>query len=362
MKPRGNPLGSTQILDKDLETRNLVRPHISIESHISNLYDAKVHVVSKDYERYNLTKNSVLERMQCSHGLVAAILQAYNGHQHLSLQPDDIWLTIVQGVCHHIKLKKYNNFVKRKAIDISTEAVLSVDPDTKCLVGDWSNCINQLMKAADKQMKKTTLPSLLECEFSTTIQSSQIASRIALLDYSQDCCSYNLGIYCGIPKVTLEGTSDDWLLIQKKMDSLRPIFPDLEFWFDRIEKIVSKLIETYNGKVDQEFWKGIAREEYGCGGPPELTGWVTSFFPYDSSGEIVNNWLDEYRLPSGRNIIPFKVESGQKKKLISGFLGVHQEVLKDEEVVVSPVIGWAVIDDELPPSECPEKVQQTCFW
>ncbi|CAG8845942.1 33918_t:CDS:2, partial [Racocetra persica] len=164
-------------------------------------------------------------------------------------------------------------FVKRKEIDISTEGVLSVDPDTKCLVGNWSNCISQLLIAANKQTKKTDLPSLLEAKFSTTMQSSFIASKITLLDNSQDRCSYNLGSYC----------------------------------------------------VDQEFWKGIAREEYGCGGLPELTGWVTSLFPYDSSDEVVNNWLDEYRLPSGRVAIPFNVESGQKKKFISGFLAVHQE-------------------------------------
>ncbi|CAG8789137.1 6912_t:CDS:2 [Dentiscutata erythropus] len=364
LKPRGIPLGSTQILGNNLRADKLVRPHIPIRSHISNLYnESKVHVVSTDFERNNLTDNSVLERMQCNHGLVAAILQAYNGHQHLCLSPDDIWLVIVQGVCHHIKLNpgtSRNSFIKPKEIDIYTETVLSVDPETKCLVGNWPNCISQLVKAADKQMKRTNLPSLLQCNFSTTTTSSVIASRLALLDNTKNSCSYNLGIFCGIPKVTLKGSSDDWVLIQKKLDALRPLFPELDFWFNRVGKVVSKLIETYNGEVDQKFWKSIAKEEYGCGGPPELTGWVTSFFPYDSSGEIVKKWLDESLLPSGRVTIPFKVESGERKKFISGFLAVHQEVLKesDDEVVVNPVIGWAVIDDETSPSENPEIVRQ----
>jgi hypothetical protein len=36
------------------------------------------------------------------HGLAAAIFHAYNNHQHLILTPDDIWLTIAQGVSQHI--------------------------------------------------------------------------------------------------------------------------------------------------------------------------------------------------------------------------------------------------------------------
>ncbi|CAG8767276.1 6808_t:CDS:1, partial [Acaulospora colombiana] len=98
----------------------------------------------------------------------------------------------------------------------------------------------------------------------------------------------------------------------------------------------------------EDFWRGIAREDYGCGGPPNLTGWVTRFFPYDSSGNVVDNWIDEGKLPEGIVYIPFDVESGQKMKFVAGYLGVNQEVIEnsDGEVVVSPVIGWAVIDEE----------------
>ena len=44
----------------------------------------------------------MLEYTQTSHGLAAAIFHAYNKHQHLLLTPDDIWLTIAQGVSQHI--------------------------------------------------------------------------------------------------------------------------------------------------------------------------------------------------------------------------------------------------------------------
>ncbi|CAG8450360.1 9272_t:CDS:1 [Diversispora eburnea] len=342
---------STQTLNKNITPDKRVRPLIPLKTHLSNLLDrTKIHAVSLDYEYNSTSKNLVLERMQCRHGLVAAILQAYNGHQHLLLSPDDIWLTISQGISQHIYFstdKCKDRFYKKKRITIFNESILSVDPETKCLVGDWPECIRQFITSTDKQIKKLELQSLLNCNFSTSTQSSIISSRVVLLNSASNYYPYNIHVFCGIPKVTLTGTLNDWLCIQEKLVQLRKFSLGLNPWFDLLDPIISKFIETYRGEVDEEFWKGIAREDYGCGGPPELTGWVTAFFPYDSFGNVIDDWLDEAKLPEGRVYIPFDVESGQKMKFVSGFLGVNQRVIEnsDGEVVVSPLIGWAVIDE-----------------
>ncbi|CAG8603429.1 167_t:CDS:1, partial [Ambispora leptoticha] len=39
-----------------------------------------------------------------THGFVAAIHEANKPHKHLRLKPDDVWLTIAQGVNQHINL------------------------------------------------------------------------------------------------------------------------------------------------------------------------------------------------------------------------------------------------------------------
>ncbi|CAG8764923.1 16665_t:CDS:1, partial [Acaulospora colombiana] len=234
-----NSTCSTQILNKNLKGDKFVRPHIPIKTHLLNLYnEAKVHAVSLDYEYNSTSKKLVLERMQCNNGLVAAILQAYNGHQHLRLIPDDIWFTIAQGVSHHINLNAdtyKDRFVKRKSIVIYNECILSIDPKTKCLVGDWPECIRQLLEAADKQIKKVELQSSLECDFSTSSQNTIIPSRVVLLDTFKRCSSFQFNVFCGIPKVTLEGTLNDWISIKEKLVQLRQFFPDLEFWLDPLE-------------------------------------------------------------------------------------------------------------------------------
>src|SRR6266542_6773522 len=94
---------STHILTKEIELKNNFDEHISIKDRISKIFrDTKVHTISVDHDETPLSKKSLLKYPMTSHGLAAAILHAYNNHQHLRLSPDDVWLTIAQGVSHHI--------------------------------------------------------------------------------------------------------------------------------------------------------------------------------------------------------------------------------------------------------------------
>ncbi|CAG8705173.1 16058_t:CDS:1, partial [Gigaspora rosea] len=99
---------------------------------------------------------------------------------------------------------------------------------------------------------------------------------------------------------------------------------------------------TYRGEVDEDFWGRILRidEVFGSGGGTYISGWLTNFFPYCGNNMRVEN------IPDGIVGVPFTLD-GEKLKFIAGFIGAHQEVLEDSdgESVVSPVIGWSVVDD-----------------
>src|SRR4051812_30507626 len=103
---------STQILNSKLKPDNRVKAHIPIETQITRLFENEmVHAVSVDYEKSPFVNKTVLENVQCSHGFIATVLEAYNQHQHLRITPDDVWLTIAQGVSQHINLneRKYKH-------------------------------------------------------------------------------------------------------------------------------------------------------------------------------------------------------------------------------------------------------------
>jgi len=51
------------------------------------------------------------------------------------------------------------------------------------------------------------------------------------------------------------GTLEDWKQLLDQIKGLR--IYGLNWWTDEMEAIFEKIIDTYNGKVDNEFWKFI---------------------------------------------------------------------------------------------------------
>ncbi|CAB4390980.1 unnamed protein product [Rhizophagus irregularis] len=123
----------------------------------------------------------------------------------------------------------------------------------------------------------------------------------------------------------------------------------MDFWLDRLDPVVWKLVETYKGEIDEKFWATIAsRQQYGSGYNGDIDGWMMAFFPYAKDGKKVTyNSLIPSDIPTGRVEVPFTTDTGFYLKLVAGFLGAQQYALENSnELVVSPVIGWFVIDDK----------------
>src|SRR5207248_7572161 len=94
-----------------------------------------------------------------SHGLAAAILHAYNNQQHLRLTPDDIWLTIAQGISHHINYnaEKFRSRIadhegeNKKEISIFAGDILHYR--NSHLEGDWPEVVNRLFVKTAQAVK-----------------------------------------------------------------------------------------------------------------------------------------------------------------------------------------------------------------
>lgn len=356
---------STQVLNPKLKPDNQIKALIPIETQIARLFENEmVHAVSVDYEYSPYLNKTVLENVQCGHGFIASVLEAYNRHQHLRITPDDVWLTIAQGVSRHINLneEKYNHLFaqskrRRSQISINASGIFDKERWSKRIVGNWPECVRLLTDVAEKQMEKIDLVKLLECDYSTSTTTSITASRIVLLNPFLNNSQTNIDWTCGIPKITLEGKLEDWKRIQDKIKTLRELPLDLDFWLNRLEPIIWQLVDTYRGNINERFWKRIAHELSGTCCVPQttstLSGWITAFLPYDRHGKkIEGSLINECDLPDGKVVIPFNVKGGPSLKLVSGFLGVRQDVEQNGELVVSPVIGWAVVEDSSKTKSC----------
>lgn len=95
-------------------------------------------------------------------------------------------------------------------------------------------------------------------------------------------------ILCGIPKITLEGTKEDWEDIYLRLDKLKS-WPshDLERWYEMLKPVL--FVAEFEGEIDRRFWSQIVKKDgYGCG-TEYISGWIIAFCPFKESGTRVTD-------------------------------------------------------------------------
>ncbi|CAG8557789.1 4466_t:CDS:2 [Ambispora leptoticha] len=146
-----------------------------------------------------------------THGFVAAIHQASSTS---SSKPDDVWLTIAQGVSHHIN-STLKDFVVI-LLNMKENKVITI------FIGEVLEYINNILEDAVKKY-----------------------------------FSYMVKLQCGISKV-------DFGRVSKRLDSYPRkscnIGPDMDFWLDRLKPVIWKLVDTSRGEIDEEFWSKVFRQ------------------------------------------------------------------------------------------------------
>ena len=85
---------------------------------------------------------------------------------------------------------------------------------------------------------------------------------------------FDMMTFCGIPAVEMIGTEEDWNKLTSKLKVLRTLLETVENdlglqseWWDLVEKVFHKLLETYQGRPDEEWWSHILDygKSYGSG-------------------------------------------------------------------------------------------------
>lgn len=96
---------------------------------------------------------------------------------------------------------------------------------------------------------------------------------------------YFMGITCGIPTVTLEGTKADWERIVKRLDRLYELGDEPSAWANMLYPILRRFVSAFDGKPDTAFWKHVVyRQEEYCG-QDDLNGWLTAFCVWTNAGK-----------------------------------------------------------------------------
>ena len=312
---------------------------------------------------------------QSCHPLIDAVATAFRSHRPLILSPDSIWMVIQQGFSHHVA--ENSAALRSRLVQHEGKRELSARLSTFDLAGfetAISGFSDQIRSASDPVLHETLL-----CDFSTTTPTIRTASEVVLMDCYSTYFDYILMCVCGIPRITVTGTREDWERIRARIEVLATY--ELEWWVDRLRPILDEFLHTVSGQPDRSFWQAIykPRKAYGS---TSVTGWIADLFPYLNDppqrrrnhifNHVRKDWsvtvengvqtrggfgdpeaakgVGQDSFPSGLSSVPVKLKlpggSFEKVDLVAGFLAVQQ----DPDLALSPVISWAVTE---PPPEKP---------
>lgn len=214
--------------------------------------------------------------------LVHAVHVAFATHRPLVLAPDDVWLTILQGVAQHVARNAEKLRHRFVAHDGKAEIEIERDdlhPANHPTAGDWSTVPTELTAKVLERSSETARG--LRATFTTTERASRFAMDVALLDALQSYFSYSVSSLCGIPEITLLGTPDDWDDIVRRAEALAGL--GLEAWLAPLGRVLAQFARASRGDVDRAFWDAMYKPA-GASGGDRVLGWLNVLFPYLREG------------------------------------------------------------------------------
>lgn len=342
--------------EKLLITRNYDDLYKSLILSDVNMYPHQVEKGSIDFPFNIIAKSQAPDNLVSFgyHSFFNGMYQAYADHRPFVISPDMIWLLISQGFAKHISAnsellrKDFVNFDGKLSLIVRNDSLRLNSP-----ASSWENIFPEFTKQIAEHTG-TDLINTLTSDYSTTTPVEKIASEITMMEAMEPYFEFIvMSIICGIPEITLKGTTEDWQAIYDKTKKLEEY--DLKWWTDELEPILNEFIRTSQGEIDREFWMNMfkyhSQKQYGA--PNIIDGWVVKFFPYDKDGKR----NDLKQLEGGGNLpeeivkvdLEFIESIGDSIRttpleLWAGFIGLEQN---SGDFTLTPKIGWMIREKDI---------------
>jgi hypothetical protein len=300
---------------------------------------------------------------------------AFAKHLPLVISPDDVWLCLVQGLGIHLSLASDE---MRGAV-VAHEGKLKIEVSRDDFVrgspaNDWTGVFNEFCEQLHQHLGPKT--DVLAGAFSTTGTVEKAVAQIALMSAVQDYFDFSLMTLCGIRRISLLGTSDDWKSLRRRAQLFAEF--GLASWTAALLPVLDQFVAAASGRVDQSFWRCFYKWNEASGGDV-VSGWINVLFPYTVAFDpldliaradphalveqlkrlrgrhVANRHASQTvctagvgprdaQFPSGLCQVPLWWHyHGQDIEIdvVGGFLGVSQD---QQTLAVRPAIGWAVCE------------------
>ncbi len=290
----------------------------------------------------NVPSHPDLAEANVPHGLLAALLYAYNYHADIVLTPDDVWITIMYELSRYIKENAEG--LREKFVSHQGKEEIAISASGSIADADWGDVLKQFRRGLTERVKDDFAKKCV-CDFSTTKEVELNVSIASLM------CSmgeyFNFVCYgCGIRNVYFTGTLADWLRLRTKVANLKHYVED-KTWIDSLLFIVEQFAETYRGRVNLDFWNKMVDKVNGVnpstGGVSTtldmFTGWILNLM-HSCSTKI---WLRNFPETTFQVPVKYVEASGNKLDLtfVAGFSG-----LRYKQEAFRPQMSYAIVEGE----------------
>lgn len=323
---------------------------VKVERVHNSMFSKGKHEILQSNEKYsfekyeNIFQTSLNDGSYVVHnGFVNTCCQAYNRHHKLVIRPEDVWLAIQTQFAFYVNARSEE--LRTRFVNHSSKQKLEIrasDFGTNN-IGKLSTKMVEKMKSylKDENLQKWVLPS-----FTTTTNDDIIVFSMTMMGTLKEYFSYGFQLMCGLPQVTLLGTSDDWKDIRSRADYLLKFENkqgNMALWHKKLIPVLEKFVETSQGKPDLEWWNSICAIQGGGSGPRYLEGWITAFTVFKDDGE----WVGTSRIDTSNiasTCVHFEMEidiAGGVKRKATGFVGHLCTEVKNKDTLI-PKMDWAI--------------------
>lgn len=210
------------------------------------------------------------------------VARAYAAHNSIEINPDDIWLTILNGIRLHVKNNR--DSLKDRFVSPGADTAIEIRNDSLLLnitYEKWHGVIADLFDSLQEKIPVET-GEPLNVKFSTTSPIDYNISRSLVMAVASEYYTYTWAVACGIPQIKVNGTKLDWSLLKDSFNKLASRL-NLEWWVKELNPILDEFINVFDGKINLIHWRSIFKkvfEKVGCERRIQVDGWITKFYPY----------------------------------------------------------------------------------
>ena len=291
------------MIDKDMR-----EPRRKKEKRETNTDAGKVEHYAVD----NMDLGTYRPRMCRRDALLSAVQLAFDKHHPIVFSPDLVYGYLAKGIALHIN--KYPEELRKLYVNHAGQEELRYRNDSFVKGSKENDWADMFKSFADELKEKTVGASVVQndLKFSTSTNITEAHRHVLAMESMKSFFSYTCTTRCGISCVILEGTAEDWKLLQEKVTAqLREInqfcqkqtkakSATLDWWSPAVEVMLENFVSTYNSQKRGEelseelklWWSTIYKYNaaMGSGGVATATGWVNIFYPY-LKRDVQNPWV-----------------------------------------------------------------------